>query len=122
VSFEALRECFRHKELDGVIYVVLFGSRARGTMHPRSDYDLAYVADASLNRGWGVAAELWRRVTECCGLPETDLDLVDLEQASPVLLDDIAEAFIMIKGERSGFLELLESYRGNRRNGNGDSR
>ena len=58
--------------------LVVLGSRARGTHHADSDWDLGYLADA------GFDALVLRQVTAAALGPD-DIDLVDLDQASGLL-------------------------------------
>ena len=61
----------RHR---GLLLLVLFGSRARGEATARSDWDLGYLGDVSLDRD-GLLADLVAAAgTEA-------LDLVDLDRA-----------------------------------------
>lgn len=61
--------------------VILFGSRARGTNHPRSDIDLAVIGGDVLNFSFDVDEETW---TLLC------FDVVDLaEKHSPEFLSEI---------------------------------
>jgi predicted nucleotidyltransferase len=62
--------------------VILFGSAARGKMHPRSDLDLAILADQPLD-----LIELTNQVT--CLTHINDVDLVDLRRASPLLAMEV---------------------------------
>jgi predicted nucleotidyltransferase len=107
LSVVQLRKCFADERLSAVRFAALFGSRARGEVHEASDYDLAVLGDASLDRGWGIAAELWNRIGEVCGLNEWEMDLVDLSRASPTIKRSIAENFILLKGDERGFRKLL---------------
>jgi len=63
---------------DGLRVLFLFGSRARGDVHPASDWDLAYLADDSLD----VAGLLG---TLILALDTDRVDLVDLQRASGLL-------------------------------------
>ena len=69
-------------EEEGVERLILFGSRARGTNLPKSDYDIAVSGCASFNRlATRFDEELWTLL---------DVDLVDLDSGiSPALLKEI---------------------------------
>ena len=69
-------------EEEGVERLILFGSRARGTNLPKSDYDIAVSGCASFNRlATRFDEELWTLL---------DIDLVDLDSGiSPALLKEI---------------------------------
>lgn len=61
----------------GVQRVVLFGSLRRGTLHERSDIDLAVK---------GLAADAyWRALDRATRAAERPVDLIPLEEASPSL-------------------------------------
>ena len=62
----------------GLQLLMLYGSRARGEEHARSDWDIGYLADRTLN-----SFALLGEVTQVL---QTDaVDLVDLERASGLL-------------------------------------
>ena len=62
----------------GLELLMLFGSRARTDAHPRSDWDLAYLAEAEFD-----LAALLGAVVEAVGSDR--VDLVDLGRASGLL-------------------------------------
>lgn len=109
LSLEALQECFRDPELEGVEYAVLFGSRAAGSATARSDYDLAVYATGEYP--WGIQSAVWDTLTRRCGVEDCDLDVVDLRRAGAALLGSVAEAYVMLKGEKDGFSRLLAQLR-----------
>ena len=43
IPLDKLKELFNHKELNFIKIALLFGSRARGDYHNRSDYDFAIL-------------------------------------------------------------------------------
>lgn len=69
-------------EEEGVERLILFGSRARGTNLPKSDYDIAVSGCASFTRlATRFDEELWTLL---------DIDLVNLDSGiSPALLKEI---------------------------------
>lgn len=67
----------------GLQLLVLHGSRARDTHRPDSDWDFAYLADASFD-----ADELLGRLSEALG--SNDVDLADLSRASGLLRFKVA--------------------------------
>lgn len=88
-------------ERHGLELVVLFGSRAKGTAHPTSDFDLAVLPEAGTPGGCGsdakglLSAEDARRLmalhTDLQHLLRTDrIDLVPLQCASALLAHRIA--------------------------------
>lgn len=62
----------------GLRLLVLHGSRARGTHRPDSDWDFAYLADASFD-----ADDLLARLSEA--LSSNEVDLADLSRVSGLL-------------------------------------
>lgn len=71
--------------------LVVLGSRARGTHHERSDWDLGYLADEELD-------PLALREVVAATLGTDDLDLVDLDRASGLLRFQAAsEARVIIE-------------------------
>lgn len=68
---------------EGADCLVLFGSRARGTNCPKSDFDIAVAGCPSFNRfADRVENELWTLL---------DVDIVNMDEgASPDLLTEIA--------------------------------
>ncbi len=72
------RLCDRLAGLDELRLLVLHGSRASGTHHEASDWDLGYLATAPLDPG-----ELHLQVTDALGTEA--VDLVDLDRASALL-------------------------------------
>lgn len=79
-----------------VVLAYLFGSAARGTMGPLSDVD---VAVRFSDRGADVFNERLRMHDELCRHLGTDrVDLVDLDEASPVLRYNVIRDGIVLKG------------------------
>lgn len=76
--------------------VVLFGSRARGDAHPRSDIDLAVVTGSSFAQTGSLAAD----VEELSTLLEIDLVFVD-DAIGPRMMERIVREGVVIY-ERSG--------------------
>lgn len=71
---------------NGLDLIVLFGSRATGTTHRRSDVDIAYVAREPLSLSQESAL-----IVEFMRLFRTDaVDLVSLRNASPLLRYQVA--------------------------------
>jgi uncharacterized protein len=68
----------RLEKYDIVQRVVLFGSRARGDEHPRSDIDLAVAAPDATDGKWN---RMWADVEDVETL--LTVDLIRLDQASP---------------------------------------
>jgi hypothetical protein len=117
LDIPALMTCFGTETFDFLEYAVLFGSRAIGTAHERSDYDIAVLCKEGENGGWGCAARAWNAVCDACGLKDIDVDIVDLARANEGLLHSIAEGYVLLKGDPDGFSSLLVKLRKDRRNG-----
>jgi len=64
--------------------VYLFGSRARGDVHPRSDLDIAVLAGRPLS-----SRECFELGSELAERMNQDVDLVDLFRASTVLRSQV---------------------------------
>jgi len=85
------------RETPGLRLLVLFGSRARGDVYERSDWDLGYLADERFDLdGFRV---------EVTHLSRTDeVDLVDLDRASGVLRFEVAsEANVLFEAVSHAF-------------------
>lgn len=82
----------------GLQLLLLFGSRARGAAHARSDWDLGYLADADFDPAGLLAALV--------GVLGTDrVDLVDLARASGLLRYRAARDGLVVFEARPRFAE-----------------
>jgi len=106
-THEQLKELFQDKRFEFIIVALLFGSRAVGSYHDRSDYDFAFFMDKSYNTGWGIKAEAWVAVEEVLGLDDCDFDIVDLEKADEVIKHSIKEGYIILKGDKDEASRIL---------------
>ena len=84
--------------------IILFGSRAKGTAGPRSDTDIAVLADHPLNLE--EKAEIGTGVVRELGVSEDALDIVDLWDAPPLLQHQIANHGRLLRGDPSDFLRF----------------
>ncbi|MEK7128002.1 MAG: nucleotidyltransferase domain-containing protein [Patescibacteria group bacterium] len=87
----------------GLKLVVLFGSRARGDSREKSDFDIAYLPKESVNFSEEnhMAGELYFI------LKSSDVDLVNLSNASPLLFKKIfEESVVLYEIEKSLFNNL----------------
>jgi predicted nucleotidyltransferase len=108
ISIESLRELFKSPKLNYITLAILFGSRAKEKdIHSQSDYDIAILAEDSNSFPWGVISQAWIDIGDVLGLPDYDYDIVDLKYADRFILDNIKEAFIILKGEESEFYRLF---------------
>ena len=70
-------------------FMVIFGSRASGLVHKKSDVDLAYSAKRPLN--YQKEYELICELSRVFNLdPKIEIELVNLENAPPLLCKEIA--------------------------------
>jgi len=98
-----LIELFR--DLDGVEVAVLFGSLARvgSTAH-----DLDIAVKLSGKGGLIDLGYIASRVAMALGVSEDSVDIVDMDDASPILLYRILSEGIVIKGNREALRRLAE--------------
>lgn len=84
--------------------VVLFGSQASGKTHGRSDVDIAVVAEKPL--GLADRSQFAALLAAQFGFAEDDIDLVDFNDASPLLQFQITEHGKLLWGNPADFLQL----------------
>ena len=84
--------------------VYLFGSQASAEASPRSDVDLALLAERPLN-----AARRWRLQEELASLLRRDVDLVDLRSASTVMRVQVIDRGLVIADVQQNARELFEA-------------
>lgn len=77
-SMEEERVSALAQELPGLDLLLLFGSRARGDVHPRSDWDFGYLARPDFD-----VDDLLARLVLLLGTDQ--IDLVDLRRANGLL-------------------------------------
>lgn len=82
--------------------IVQFGSSVSGTVHERSDVDIAVLLGEP-DPDWRRQAELQAELQEL--FPEREVDLVVLDRADPLLLRKIAESGVRIYGDERRFHE-----------------
>ena len=83
---------------------ILFGSQSKGQAIPTSDYDIGVVADKplSLEEKNQLSDELSKEFS----FPEDKIDLVDLNEASPLLQMEAAKSGKLLKGSEEDFLKF----------------
>ena len=91
---------------------LLFGSRAQGTAHRKSDYDFAIHGEGAFD--WGLQAEVWADLSRILDLDMDDFDVVDLQKLDPVLRKSITENYVILKGTEYEVSRLLGKDPGNR--------
>lgn len=84
--------------------VILFGSRAKGTMGKRSDVDVAVLAEhpLSLKEKINLDEEFAKRFS----VSEDAVDIVDLSHASPLLQHEVAEHGKLLQGKPKNFFSF----------------
>ena len=87
---------------------ILFGSRASLHVHSKSDYDFALKMHDAPNSDWGMQAKAWMDICEIFKLKEYDVDVVDLQKADNLLLRNIKENYIILKGEEDDIRRLFD--------------
>lgn len=87
--------------------VFLFGSRASGKTHSKSDYDFALEMEKLPDEIWGMQAKAWMDVCDVLGLKEYDIDVIDLASADSLLKHSVAENYILLKGDENDVPRLL---------------
>lgn len=73
-------------------YLALFGSRAEGTSRRDSDFDIAYSSRSEIDYGQEVF--LMERLAKA--LKVKKIDLVNMGQAGPLLMKEVADKGILI--------------------------
>ena len=85
-------------------FVVLFGSQATGQTHPKSDVDLAYFPPRNLS--FDQESKLYLDLVEA--VRKNEIDLVNLKQASPLLLKQIvSKSSLLYEKQRGSFNEFI---------------
>ena len=107
LSVEELRELFQDSRLAFIEVALLFGSRAKGKTHPRSDYDFALLMKEDADVGWGSKARAYNAIEEVTGLGDGDIDIVDLAHLNRAIKHTIKEAYIVIKGSADAIARVL---------------
>ncbi len=79
---------------------ILIGSRATGTAHPDSDWDIAIQWNRGIDFLKQLAAteQLRRTLAERLGMSEQDVDLIDIPTARLAMRAVVAEEGVPLKG------------------------
>jgi len=107
-TIDELVAIFRDKRFCKIDNIVLFGSRARGDISARSDYDFGVVY-SDIESSWGAMAEIYNDFLDILNLQEYQLDIVDIANANRYIKESIKENFIVLKGERDELLNYLNT-------------
>ena len=101
----ALREALEkllHDE-PAIKFAVLIGSRANGTHHPDSDWDIALQWSSQLD--WmqvlGKTETLRRKIAKAMGVRSDQIDLIELRRANMAIRASVAESGIPLTGDDS---------------------
>ena len=105
-TIDELVTIFRDKKFCKIDNIVLFGSRARGDMSARSDYDFGVVY-RDMESNWGAMAEIYNDFLDILELQEYQLDIVDITNANQNIKTSIGEDYILLKGDEDEFSKLL---------------
>ncbi len=112
VSIDCLRQAF--DQLPYVEIALLFGSRAAldlSKVNSQSDYDFAVLMDKSHPCDWGHLALIRTDLGGILDLSDEDFDVVDMEVATPELIESIAAQYQIIKGDYHAVRGLFSKYR-----------
>ncbi|NQY63713.1 MAG: nucleotidyltransferase domain-containing protein [Alteromonadaceae bacterium] len=92
------------KDHPNVKLIYLFGSQASGQQHGNSDWDLAILNDTKLD-----PLNRWQLSEKLAELLKTDVDLVDLKEASTVLQMQIVTkgSLLFDKNNDSAAFEMM---------------
>jgi len=108
ISPDELRRTF--SDIDFVTHALLFGSRAQGKVHARSDYDLAVIYDPKAQfEVWGAEAHLRNVLLPILDLDDIDVDIVDLSKANEALRQSILDGYLVLKGSDEKIRRVLKS-------------
>lgn len=82
-------------------FAALVGSRADGTAHPDSDWDIALQWNARLDWmvGIGKTETLRRKIAEAMGVSLDKIDLIELRRANLAMRASVAESGVPLRGE-----------------------
>ncbi len=90
--------------MQGIKLIILFGSRAAGTVGARSDTDIAVLADRALSTA--EYAEICRKMGDQLQVNEDTIDIAELRDASPLLQREVAENGKLLWGDQRDFIRF----------------
>ena len=90
--------------MENIKLVILFGSRAAGKSGVRSDTDLAVLADhlLSLREMSDISRDMARKLK----VAEDNIDIIDLQTASPLLQHEVASKGKLLAGREADFIRF----------------
>lgn len=83
---------------------ILFGSQSKGDANTTSDFDIGVVADKPLSLE--EKNQLSEEIAKEFNFPEDKIDLVDLNEASPLLQMEAAKSGKVLKGTEEDFFKF----------------
>ncbi len=107
IDIDTLISVFNSEKFKYVKLAVLFGSRASGSAHKRSDYDFALLLEEDDALAWGIVSKAWSDIGSELGLKEIDYDVVDMSRLTAELKSSIKESYIVLKGDADDISRLL---------------
>ena len=108
IDIDTLKDAFCDDRASFISTALLFGSRADGSYHDRSDYDFAFLMEKTGDETWGVKAKAYNIVYEMLGLDDCDVDIVDLDDMDKVVKESIRECYILLKGDADEVSRILD--------------
>ena len=107
LSIDMMKDAFSDKKADFIEVALLFGSRALGKQHYKSDYDFALLMSRDTDAPWGVKSKAYIVLEEILMLDDCDIDIVDINDMDNVIKDSIKEGFVILKGDEDEISRLL---------------
>ncbi len=83
---------------------ILFGSQSKGSANATSDFDIGVVAGQPLSLE--TKDKLREDLSKELSFPEDKIDLVDLNEASPLLQMEAAQSGKLLKGSEEDFFKF----------------
>ena len=92
--------------------LVLFGSRARGDTHAKSDWDFAALYDEEIRQAY-IKDNAWawfevpHLLSEFFGIPEDNIDVVELDKSSQLIAHFVARDGKLVYEKEAGDFEVF---------------
>ncbi len=107
IDLDTLKDIFNSEKFAYVDIALLFGSRAVGNFHERSDYDFAIYAKKEKENPWGLFSKIWFEIGSCFKLNEIDYDVINLDEATDTMKKSIQKGYIILKGSEDDISRIL---------------